>query len=701
MIKRELPILVVNRTRRAKWLPATKVFAVIKSIPPDEEVVEIEREGDSPFLDKLVRCFQATDIEEVIPEEMDGDQSKVVDVGLTKLECETEILRMKTVNPWLADVTVPERIPGIPLEGQEAELENARIRLETYKVFLNEEAAFQKSTYDIGLAVGEEFQINMTDRTPIATTQYRLGPEDQQIIDAQVLDMEKAGIIEKSTSAWNAPVLLVAKDGGKAKRMVIDLRKPNENTIFEPCPLQTMEEMVERLGQGKIFGTLDISAAFWNLMLRESDRDVTSFTAVGRKWRFRRLPFGQKNALFGFSRFLSKILYQVQEGKVLQYVDDLILVNKTPREHLDTLREVVAVIRKSGLRFKPSKVHVFQTKVKFLGTTVTSEGITPGPDKLVGILKAKKPRTQRQLKGFVQRVNFWNKYVEKGLEVMGPLFELLRKDERWNWGQHQNVAFNRLRRAVAVTPILRHWNPQKPAILFSDASEQGWGAALCQANAKGNLYAIQFLSHKWNRFERNMPIFDKELAGLVRGFDSLEHYLKSAQKITVFGDCSALYHVLNCKGRPDARHVRWLTRLGVYNIEMRHIPSRSSTVASYLEESLKDEKFQLPLANNRVVMFPKVETDQWQKEQWVSEVKRCLGVDLSPGDRPLWDRKPIFDDQFDNEVIGYELTNPIQLRNVLTLCEQLSLVFTGTIDHHEIVRGRLKAYIRKNREWLE
>ena len=71
--------------------------------------------------------------------------------------------------------------------------------------------------------------------TPINTRPYRLPESQKEEIDRQEKQLVEDGIIAKSNSPCNSPLLIVPKrvgPEGRAKwRMVVDFRKFNEKTI--------------------------------------------------------------------------------------------------------------------------------------------------------------------------------------------------------------------------------------------------------------------------------------------------------------------------------------------------------------------------------------------------------------------------------------------------------------------------------------
>ena len=67
------------------------------------------------------------------------------------------------------------------------------------------------------------------------------------------------------------------------------------------------------------------------------------------------MPFGLHSALATFQRLLDAVLGPELEPHVFVYLDDIIIVNNTFAEHLETLREVFRRLRKARLRLNPEK----------------------------------------------------------------------------------------------------------------------------------------------------------------------------------------------------------------------------------------------------------------------------------------------------------------------------------------------------------
>jgi len=57
--------------------------------------------------------------------------------------------------------------------------------------------------------------------------------------------------------------------------------------------------------------------------------------------------------------------------------------------------------REGNLKFRPEKVNLLQTNIKFLGVVVTQDQKSPDPEKIKSVKHHKSPLTIKQLKGFL------------------------------------------------------------------------------------------------------------------------------------------------------------------------------------------------------------------------------------------------------------------------------------------------------------
>ncbi len=110
------------------------------------------------------------------------------------------------------------------------------------------------------------------------------------------------------------------------KRMCLDYRKVNQHLATDIYPLPRLNELVEQASGHKFYTTLDLKEAYFQVLLNENSRDVTTFSDGTSLYRFRRLPFGLSCSPAIFSRQMASILTPLlKEGWIRNYLDDVIL----------------------------------------------------------------------------------------------------------------------------------------------------------------------------------------------------------------------------------------------------------------------------------------------------------------------------------------------------------------------------------------
>ncbi len=137
---------------------------------------------------------------------------------------------------------------------------------------------------------GPPAKINVADPQPSRGPRYRYPEEAKRLLAEMLQDMEDRQIIEKSTSAWLSPTVLVNKPDG-SKRMFLDYRHVNKHLTTDIYPLPRLEELVDQEAGHNFYATLDMREAYFQIILDENSRDLTAFSDGVTLYRFRRLPF--------------------------------------------------------------------------------------------------------------------------------------------------------------------------------------------------------------------------------------------------------------------------------------------------------------------------------------------------------------------------------------------------------------------------
>ena len=163
---------------------------------------------------------------------------------------------------------------------------------------------------------------------------------------------------------------------------------------------------------------------------------------------------------------------------VVYYLDDILITGVTRKEHTQNLKNVLSRLQKFGLRLNEAKCKFFQTKIEFLGHVITPNGISPTEQRVDNILQAPAPKTKSELKSFLGLMTYNSKFIPSVASVLHPLYQLLRKDSRWQWTVKCQDAFDKAKVLMSQSPVLVHYDVNKPIKLYCDASPHGVGACL-------------------------------------------------------------------------------------------------------------------------------------------------------------------------------------------------------------------------------
>ncbi|KAL4097270.1 hypothetical protein QTP88_022070 [Uroleucon formosanum] len=93
---------------------------------------------------------------------------------------------------------------------------------------------------------------------PINAKPYRTSPTDRKCITEILQEWNSAGIVSDSTLPYAIPVLLVNKASGN-KRLCVDYRKLNQQTVAPVFPMPDIDGQLSTLADGVIFTTMDLS----------------------------------------------------------------------------------------------------------------------------------------------------------------------------------------------------------------------------------------------------------------------------------------------------------------------------------------------------------------------------------------------------------------------------------------------------------
>ena len=120
------------------------------------------------------------------------------------------------------------------------------------------------------------------------------------------------------------------------------------------------------------------------------------------------------------------------------------------------------------------------------------------------------------------------------------------------------MAFESIKRADTLAPVLRHFDPEDQIIVEMDASNYAIGAVISQLGKDSELRPIAFLSHQMDSAQLNYPVHNKEFLAIERASQEWQQYLEgTVYDIIVYMDHRSLEGFMTTK-QLTRRQARWV-----------------------------------------------------------------------------------------------------------------------------------------------
>lgn len=430
---------------------------------------------------------------------------------------------------------------------------------------------FAKSVSELGRTKVLQMEITeVPGSVPVCMKPYRTSPTDRQKIARILQEWRAAGIISDSSSPYASPVLLINKASGE-KRLCVDYRKLNQQTVEQPYPMPDIDGQLSSLAGGELFTTLDLSNGFLQIPLSSEAKEKSAFVTEDTTAKFERMPFGLKGAPGTFQKLMNLVFKELKAAGVVNiYLDDIIIPSKTWDDMLCVLKQVFEVLRSAGLTLKPSKCTFGAQQLEYLGFQISKGVIRPGK-KVESIALFPRPQDAHELRRFLGLAGYFRRFMVGYAKVAAPLTALTGKNVPFVWDTKHQEAFDDLKSRLCSEPIVRMYDPAAPFTeVHTDASSIALSGILLQGPSRTDMHMIYAVSKKTTETESRYHSSRLELFAVIWTLNRLRPYLLGL-KFTVVTDCQSLVY-LNIHKTTKPQVARWFEVLQEFNFDIKYRP---------------------------------------------------------------------------------------------------------------------------------
>ena len=215
--------------------------------------------------------------------------------------------------------------------------------------------------------------------------------------------------------------------------------------------------------------------------------------------------------------------------------DDLKVQESTEEGHDIHLLETVERAYKAGLKFNPNRCYIKKQQFEYFARIITPQGVKPCPKKVKSIAMLAALKDKQELKSLLGTVNFMSTFTPN-LTKKTSLMRSLR-DMHFLWTSDMQKELDTIKNEIANAVQLTYYEPNKSAVIETDASLKGLGVVLIEDGKP-----VRFLSKALTHTEANYSNIERELLAVLFACEKLHSYT-FGQETTVHTDHKPLQSI--------------------------------------------------------------------------------------------------------------------------------------------------------------
>ena len=173
-------------------------------------------------------------------------------------------------------------------------------------------------------------------------------------------------------------------------------------------PLPLIGELIDKLKGAKHFTKLDVRWGYNNVQIKEGDEWKAAFRTNIGLFEPTVMFFRLTNSPATFQAMMNHLFHDlIMSGKVVIYLNDILIFSKDINEHRQITRQVLLILRENKLSLKPEKCEFETQETKYLGMIIGNGQIRMDPNKVNTIETWQSPKNKKELQQFLGFANFY------------------------------------------------------------------------------------------------------------------------------------------------------------------------------------------------------------------------------------------------------------------------------------------------------
>ena len=150
-------------------------------------------------------------------------------------------------------------------------------------------------------------------------------------------------------------------------------------------------------------------------------------------------------------------------------------------------------------------------------------------EKVQGVIEWPVLKDVKDIQKFLGLANYYRWFVKDFAKIARPLHEMMRKENKWNWGERQQKAFEELKERFTTEPVLVTPDLDKEMRMEADALDFATEEILSMKCEDEKWRPVAYISKLLNEAERNYEIHNKEMLAIIWYLEAWRYFLEEAK----------------------------------------------------------------------------------------------------------------------------------------------------------------------------
>ena len=140
-------------------------------------------------------------------------------------------------------------------------------------------------------------------------------------------------------------------------------------------------------------------------------------------------------------------------------------------------------------------------------------------------------KSVKDVQKFLSLANYYRQFVKDFAKIAKPLYEMTRKEIKWNWREKQQKVFEELKERFTTELVLVTPDLDREIRVEVDMSDFAMGGVLSMKYEDKKWMLVAYISKLLNEAKKNYKIHNKEMLVIIRCLEAQRHFLEGAKDL--------------------------------------------------------------------------------------------------------------------------------------------------------------------------